>query len=87
VKYLKIATLNNLTLKNGGSKQTLELYRRASEMYDEKVKECKKVTLFYLILIVNSFLLVKSQGDKSAGKMKMAKDPLFEKIVDQVQIE
>jgi hypothetical protein len=39
VKYLKIATLNNLTLKNGGSKQTQELFRRATELYDEHIKE------------------------------------------------
>jgi hypothetical protein len=39
VKYLKIATLNNLTLKNGGSKQTQELFRRATELYDEYIKE------------------------------------------------
>eukprot|EP01040_Poterioochromonas_malhamensis_P004843 gene4843-5198_t len=66
IKYLKLTTLNNLSLKNGGTKQTLELYRRATELYEEKVKE------------------LKAQGDKSAGKLKMAKDPLFEKCVDQV---
>ena len=33
--------MNNLTLKNGGTKQTMELFRRASELYDEKMKECK----------------------------------------------
>lgn len=42
IKYLKLTTLNNLSLKNGGTKQTLELYRRATELYEEKVKECKK---------------------------------------------
>jgi len=41
VKYLRSATLNNLTLNNGGTKQTLELYKRASEIYDEKIKELR----------------------------------------------
>lgn len=36
VNYLKTATLGNLPLKAGGSKQTMELYRRASELYDEQ---------------------------------------------------
>lgn len=66
VKYLKTATLANLNLKNGGTKQTMELFRRASEKYEEKIKE------------------LKSKGDKTAGKTKMLKDPIFEKIVDEV---
>jgi hypothetical protein len=41
VKYLTNATLNNLSLKNGGSKQTMELYRRAAEMYDQEVAKRK----------------------------------------------
>lgn len=39
IKYLKNATLNNLSIKNGGTKQTLELYRRAVELYEEYIKE------------------------------------------------
>ena len=38
VRYLKNATLNNLGLKSGGSKQTMELFRRASELYDAHLK-------------------------------------------------
>lgn len=38
--FLKQTTLQNLSLKNGGTKQTLELYRRASELYDEHVQQC-----------------------------------------------
>lgn len=41
VKYLKYAILNNLTLKNGGSKQTMDLFARASEVYEEHIKERK----------------------------------------------
>jgi hypothetical protein len=39
VKYLKTATLNNLSLKAGGSKQTIELYNRAVKEYEEYIKE------------------------------------------------
>eukprot|EP00981_Chlorochromonas_danica_P009353 scaffold2636_cov176-Ochromonas_danica.AAC.7 len=35
------ATLQNLSLKNGGTKQTLELYRRATELYDEHVQQLR----------------------------------------------
>lgn len=41
VKYLHHATFNNLGLRNGGSRQTLELYRRASEKYDLYLKTLK----------------------------------------------
>ncbi len=33
VNYLKYATINNLGLKNGGTKETMELYRRAEERF------------------------------------------------------
>ncbi len=39
VKYLKYAVINNLNLKNGGTKQTMELFIRASEMYEEHILE------------------------------------------------
>ena len=41
VEKLKTTTLNNAGPKNGGTKQTIELYRRASEQYDAHIKECK----------------------------------------------
>jgi len=69
VKFLYSATLNNLGVKNGGSKQTLELYRRASDRYDKEVRA------------------LKAKGDKSVGKGRMIKDPLFKEIVDQVVSE
>lgn len=55
VKFLKKGTLENLSLKNGGSKQTLELYRRAAAEYDEQIKECKRI-VFSLIYILGCFL-------------------------------
>jgi len=42
IKYLKTATMNNTSLKNGGTKQTIELYKRAVEKYEAKVMEDKK---------------------------------------------
>ncbi|KAJ1430983.1 hypothetical protein B484DRAFT_448583 [Ochromonadaceae sp. CCMP2298] len=69
VKYLTHATANNLGLKHGGSKQTLELYRRTAERYEENAKK------------------LKASGDKSAGKVKMMKDPLFLEIVKEVVAE
>jgi hypothetical protein len=41
VKFLKFAILNSLNLKNGGTKQTMELFRLASEQYDQKIAERK----------------------------------------------
>ena len=40
VKYLKAATSSNLTLKNGGTKQTMELFKRASDLYDQHIAQC-----------------------------------------------
>ena len=63
VKFLTEATANNLPLKMGGTPQTLELFKRATELYEAHVKDNKL---------------------PSVGKMKMMKDPLFLKFVDQV---
>jgi len=59
VNYLRTATLNNLSLKEGGSKQTLELYRRATEMYDEFVKERKLLScpLYYCSVYLSLLVL------------------------------
>ena len=58
--------MNNAGPKTGGSKQTLELYRRATQRYEQKILEEKK-----------------ANGGK-LKPIKMSKDPLFEKIVDEV---
>ena len=53
VKFLHNATLNNLGLKNGGTKQTMELFRRASDLYDAQIKECinlKQICYVYSII-------------------------------------
>eukprot|EP00428_Durinskia_dybowskii_P063030 CAMPEP_0170384016 /NCGR_PEP_ID=MMETSP0117_2-20130122/15778_1 /TAXON_ID=400756 /ORGANISM="Durinskia baltica, Strain CSIRO CS-38" /LENGTH=349 /DNA_ID=CAMNT_0010639747 /DNA_START=34 /DNA_END=1083 /DNA_ORIENTATION=+ len=69
IKFLKFATLNNLNLKNGGTKQTMELFRRATELYDQEIAQKK------------------ASGDKSAGKIKMLKDPFFQTVVDKIVME
>ena len=38
VKYLTHATFNNLGLRSGGTKQTLELHRRAVDIYEAEIK-------------------------------------------------
>lgn len=35
--YVKYAASNNLGLKNGGTKETMEVYRRAAERYQHEV--------------------------------------------------
>ena len=66
VRQIKQAVVNNLGVKNGGTKETLELYRRATERYDRFVKN-RKV-----------------RGDKTVGKNKMQKDPVFLNFVNEV---
>lgn len=34
IQYLTNATMNNLSLRSGGTKQTTELFQRASEAYE-----------------------------------------------------
>jgi hypothetical protein len=41
IKSIKSSTLNNLGLKNGGTKETLELYRRAAVQYEDYIKAAK----------------------------------------------
>lgn len=41
IKYLTTATLNNFSLRNGGSKQTAELFQRASTAYETMKKNGK----------------------------------------------
>jgi hypothetical protein len=76
VRKLKISTLNNLGPKNGGSKHTLELYRRAVERYETKKKIDDKDT---------------KEKDKKINKEKiklgkMKSDPLFESCVNEVSV-
>ena len=37
LKYLRVMTVNNYTVKEGGSKQTMELHQRALQMYETSV--------------------------------------------------
>jgi hypothetical protein len=99
VKFLKFAILNSLNLKNGGTKQTMELFRLASEQYDQKIAECKfsggicsichtldANSMLIDVWNVQCFCAVRAGGDKHAGKgVKMLKDPLFATVVDKVR--
>jgi len=68
IKYLTQATINNLGLKSGGTKQTLELYRRAIEQYEIQIKtstytylnsvmSCVVLTDFFYFLLIFSNIL------------------------------
>jgi DnaJ family protein C protein 25 len=41
IKYLEEATLKNVSLKLGGTKQTLQLNKQANELFDEEIKQMK----------------------------------------------
>ena len=106
IKFLKFATLNNLNLKNGGTKQTMELFRRATELYDQEIAQSELTfSLFllkpffllqyqsstyfiyiyiYALMCIFIYFVEKASGDKSAGKIKMLKDPYFQTVVDKV---
>jgi hypothetical protein len=73
VGYLRHATINNLGLKNGGSKGTLELFRRAEEQYKLRYQDNGTTG--------NGR---KGKNDKIPSGSKMLKDPLFSTIVDDV---
>jgi hypothetical protein len=40
VKYLKDCTINNLGPNNGGTRETMELHRRALGLYEAHIDEC-----------------------------------------------
>jgi hypothetical protein len=73
VNYLRYASLNNLPLKAGGTKQTVEIYRRAVEKYEEKTNPPQDATL-------------KGKAPQKVKPSKLTKDPLFIQIVDEVFI-
>ncbi len=74
IRFLKEATINNLTLKNGGTKQTIELFRRAKERYETKMAEDNKLNTSG-----------KNKKEKPIKSSNMQKDPIFLNIVDEVR--
>lgn len=82
VGYLRYATINNLGLKNGGTKETLELFRRAEELFKIRYLESKNSTG---TTTSNSSTRSKSsKNEKIPSGSKMLKDPLFSVVVDEV---
>jgi len=51
VKYLRSAAGAGLTLKNGGTKQTLELHKKAAELYEQHIAQCKYFFIMVLLLV------------------------------------
>ena len=78
VNYLTHATINNLGLKNGGTKETMELYRRAEELFKARYAERNTSS---------STASRKSNKEKCPSGSKMLKDPMFKVIVDEVVAE
>lgn len=71
--------MNNLGLKNGGTKETLELFRRATEIYKTRFREADRASSSGSAVSRKS-----SRSEKIPSGSKMLKDPLFESIVDEV---
>ena len=42
IKFLKDKSKNNIPLKQGGTKHTMEIYRRACSLYEQKLKDLKE---------------------------------------------
>lgn len=91
IKYLMTATVNNLSLRSGGSKQTVELFLRASDEYEAHLRAGIRDSPFQRCVFVLTGLFVSlaagSKFDKSSLRIgKMQKDPIFIDIVKKVRI-
>lgn len=82
VDYLRHATINNLGLKNGGSKETLELFRRAEDLFKERYHDGKDAAA--AATDNNTARRKSNKNDKIPSGTKMLKDPLFSTVVDEV---
>jgi hypothetical protein len=81
VKYLQLASAQNLSLKAGGTKQTLELHRRAVERYEAQLSSSSSSE--------GSTDSSKQKTTKSNGKVtklppRLSEDPEFLKIIEEV---
>ncbi len=51
LKYLRYATVNNLNMKTGGTKQTMELYKTAYENFEQLKRQGYAVHRCHIYLI------------------------------------
>jgi hypothetical protein len=84
VNFLKHATLNNLGLKNGGTKETLELFRRAEDIFKTKYQDAQRSNASSSGSGTNGSRKASKGADKCPSGSKMLKHPLFCSIVDDV---
>jgi hypothetical protein len=63
VKFLTNAASQNLPLKSGGTKQTLELHKRASDLYEAHMKDGKRLQLSCTSSCYKFYLISFSQGE------------------------
>jgi hypothetical protein len=82
VKYLQLASAQNLPLKAGGTKQTLELYRRAVERYEAQLNATEGTAGS------ESSKQKSKASNTKAVKLpsKLSEDPQFLKIIDEVRL-
>lgn len=80
VKHLHLAVVNDLTEKQGGSKQTQELFVIAKDKYEETIQK----GLLNCFLPNGSGLYVVIEKGGSVNRQSMLKDPLFDKIAMKV---
>ena len=98
VKTLTKLSITNAGVKSGGTKESQEIFRRASLLYDSKIaalgsSSSSKAALEELTAAAIakakdnklSALHVLDDDDKPIGKTKMQKDPIFLGIIDEVE--
>jgi hypothetical protein len=92
VKTLVKASITNIGVKNGGTKESQEIYKRASDLYASKTKNMKDSEIASTGATVIeaskgnklSALHVTDEDGKPLGKTKMQRDPIFLSCIDEV---
>jgi hypothetical protein len=92
VKALSRASICNTSVRNGGTKEAQEIYRRATEQYDAKVAKLSKTELAAATEAAAeankknklSAAHMTDEEGKPLGHIKMQRDPLFLSIIDDI---
>ena len=94
VKTLVKSSICNVGIKNGGSRESQEIFKRASEMYAAKTKNMNATELAAASqeALENakknklSAIHAEDEEGKPLGKTKMQRDPLFLAMIDEVTL-
>ena len=95
VKTLVKSSICNVGVKNGGSRESQEIFKRASEMYAAKTKNMSAAELAAAgqEALDNakknklSAIHAEDEDGKPLGKTKMQRDPLFLAMIDEVKFK